>query len=338
MNGSLSLLWFDDPLPMQTEDRVPPLSIAVIDIGTNTVLLLIAGVEAGGTLTTAVYEQRTPRLGRGVDAGGRLHPESMERAVQAVEEFRGIIARRRRDAVAVFGTSAVRDAQNRDELASLMLARTGFPLEVLSGNDEALWTYRGAISGVPGIAAATVIDIGGGSTEITSGTGRRVTSSASLNIGSVRLTERLLLHDPPLRRETDDARSTIRRALCSAAAAPGSLLVAVAGTATTLALLAQKRPEFSIEAVSGYVLPLHTVSELRASLERRSSRALRGMAPYMEGRHDIITAGALILEEAMVHFGFERVLVSERGVRYGVALREAERVRGRAPEQGKTDQ
>ncbi|HEX9005837.1 MAG TPA: Ppx/GppA family phosphatase, partial [Bacteroidota bacterium] len=175
----------------------PPVTVAAIDIGTNTVLLLVARVASDGLVVPLVYEQRIPRLGRGVDAARRLAADSMERVVSTLEEYQLLIRGHAPDAIAVFGTSAVRDASNRDALASLITRRTGYRLEVLSGAEEALLTYRGAISGIRGIAGATVVDIGGGSTEITSGAAGEILGSASLDIGSVRLTERFFRRDPP---------------------------------------------------------------------------------------------------------------------------------------------
>ncbi len=307
-----------------------PVTVAAIDIGTNTVLLLVARVDPDGTIHPLVYEQRVPRLGRGVDASRRLAPEAMERVVSVLEEYRRLMAPYAPAGAAVFGTSAVRDASNRGELAALISRRTGFSLEILAGEEEALLTYRGAISGVHGIDAATVVDIGGGSTEITSGSAGRILGSVSLDIGSVRLTERFFRHNPPGEEEIEAARRTVRGALETVASPPsGSVCVAVAGTATTLALLAQGRREFSLEAVSGYRLEKGAVASLSAGLAATSTGEILARGAYMEGRHDIITAGAMILEEILARFGFEAVTVSERGVRYGVALREAERLRKR---------
>jgi len=303
-------------------------AFAVIDIGTNTVLLLVAEIDASGKIITLEYRQRVPRLGRGVDSRRFLQRDSMERVVQVLLEFRAIADGHHPDVIAVCGTSAVRDAANRDEFAALIKQRTGFDLEILTGEEEALWTYRGAVSGVPGLARATVVDIGGGSTELTTGTAQVITHRVSLDIGSVRLTERHLQHDPPLAAEIAATRNAIISGLASLPSTfPGEAgrVVGVAGTATTLALLAQKRRGFDLQAVSGFVLRRDAISRLVSELESSSNSQILRLADYMEGRNDIITAGAIILEEVVGFLGAEEIIVSERGVRYGIAIREWEK-------------
>jgi exopolyphosphatase/guanosine-5'-triphosphate,3'-diphosphate pyrophosphatase len=302
--------------------------IAVIDIGTNTVLLLVAEIDSAGRISTLEYRQRVPRLGRGVDERKILQHDSMERVLGVLMEYRSVIGRYHPEAVAVCGTSAVRDAANKDEFSFLVKERTGWNLEVLSGEEEALWTYRGAISGIQGPAGATVVDIGGGSTELTRGTAHEITAKTSLNIGSVRLTERLMSHDPPVPGEITAVRDAIKSALASM---PSSLLqepgrvVGVAGTATTLALLVQRRKTFDLQAVSGYNLDLDEVRKIVALLQKLPNSEILQMGDYMEGRNDIIAAGAIILDEVMDFLGAKEITVSERGVRYGIAIREWEK-------------
>jgi exopolyphosphatase/guanosine-5'-triphosphate,3'-diphosphate pyrophosphatase len=222
----------------------------------------------------------------------------------------------------------VRDAANKDEFSALIKQSTGFDLEVLSGEGEALWTYRGAISGVTEIAEVTVVDIGGGSTELTRGTAHEIVAKTSLNIGSVRLTERLIRHDPPVDAEIAAMRNAVASSLAKIPPSlprNSGLVVGVAGTATTLALLAQQRSEFDLRAVAGYVLRRDAVGELVSRLQRLSSKEILEMAEYMQGRNDIILAGAIILQEVMSFLGAEEIIVSERGVRYGIAIREWEK-------------
>jgi exopolyphosphatase/guanosine-5'-triphosphate,3'-diphosphate pyrophosphatase len=302
-------------------------TIASIDIGTNTVLLLVASTRADGEIVPLAYEQRIPRLGKGVDEHRRLHPESMARVAEVLKEYREILRPLRPDAVVVCGTSAVRDAANREEFCDLVKRETGYDLEVLSGQEESLWTYRGAISGVTGPARATVVDIGGGSTEISVGTRMAVEKDISLDIGSVRITERIFRGDPPAVEEMDHARTLVREHLARAAGFPfaGTSLIAVAGTATTLALLAQGSRRFDIRAVTNYRLTFAAVEQMLQTLRAMSSSAIRDLSEVMAGRADVITAGALILREVMECFGFGEAVVSERGVRYGLVVREAER-------------
>lgn len=303
------------------------MNTAVIDIGTNTVLLLVARVDAAGKINPLVYEQRVPRLGKGVDAERNLQPESMQRVIGVLAEYRGIMSQHKLDVVVVAGTSAVRDAHNKSEFASLVKREVGFDLEVLSGEDEALWTYHGAISGVPNVQRATVIDIGGGSTEITTGNASSISNKISLDIGSVRLTERSFKHDPPTYPELEAAITCVEDELAKPKgfAFADSILIGVAGTATSLAILDQGMSEFSITAVTNYRLKLDRVHALFRTLRAMTSAEILKLSSIMHGRNDVITAGVLILREIMAHYKFTEMIVSERGVRYGLAIREWEK-------------
>jgi len=306
--------------------------VSVIDIGTNTVLLLVARVVSDGSVFPLVGEQRLPRLGRGVDASRNIHTDAMQRVIEVLREYRGLMNPHAPGRTVVCGTSAVRDAANREEFAERIRNETGFALEVLSGEEEAFWTYRGAVSGVPGIGRATVIDIGGGSTEITVGESTNVQKRVSLDIGSVRLTERFLHHDPPTRSELASAIELVQNELSRAADFPfsGSTLIGVAGTATTLAALAQGLKEFDAGAVTNYRLTLENVKHLFRTLRAMPSGMIRELSSVMEGRSDVITGGVLILREIMAHFNFDEMVVSERGLRYGLAIREAFPASGRS--------
>ncbi|MEK7250417.1 MAG: Ppx/GppA phosphatase family protein, partial [Bacteroidota bacterium] len=303
--------------------------IATIDIGTNTVLLLVANIDASGKISPLAYEQRIPRLGKGVDVAKNLQPESMQRVIAVLQEYKSIISTLNVENTVVCGTSAVRDASNKQEFARLIRTEVGFNLEVLTGDDEAYWSYRGAISGISGIKKATVVDIGGGSTEITVGDDKEIFDSISLDVGSVRLTERFFKHDPPTHPEVEAAITLVEDELAKAGGFDfrGSTLVGVAGTATSLAILAQGLKDFSIEAVTNYKLDLDSVYLLLRTLRAMPSNEIRSLSTMMEGRNDVITAGALILREVMAHFKFKEMMVSERGVRYGLVLREWEKAK-----------
>jgi exopolyphosphatase/guanosine-5'-triphosphate,3'-diphosphate pyrophosphatase len=304
------------------------MTLASIDIGTNTVLLLVARMEIDGSIIPLVAEQRVPRLGRSVDQNRNLHPASMGRVIAVLQEYQAIMAPFHPTSVTVCGTSALRDASNREEFSRLVRKETRFSLEVLSGEEEAEWTYRGAISGVPDIHRATVVDIGGGSTEIIIGDLSSFSHRISLNIGSVRLTERYFKHDPPTRRECNAASDAIRTTLAEAADFPfeGSTMIGVAGTATSLALLVQKRKQFDLSAVTNYRLSRSDVEAMSHELQGTPSASIRELSEVMEGRADVITAGSLILQQVMEQGGFEEMIVSERGVRYGLLIREAKRI------------
>jgi exopolyphosphatase/guanosine-5'-triphosphate,3'-diphosphate pyrophosphatase len=306
-------------------------NIAVIDIGTNTVLLLLAEITDEGRIHPLLCEQRIPRLGKGVDATRKLQRESIDRVVRVLREYLEILSPSHLVSTILCGTSALRDASNRADFTGRVQSELGLSVEILSGEDEALLTYRGALSGLPGVRSAVVLDIGGGSTEISAGDAFHVRQKWSLDIGSVRLTERFFRHDPPAPEELGNAIRWVRGELggLTAFAGAGHTLIGVAGTATTLAVLDQGLQNFDIEAVSNYRLTREAVEGLFIRLKGLSHAELLCLTPALRGRADVITAGTLILKEVMDATEHDDIVVSERGVRYGIALREWQRLRGR---------
>ncbi len=301
--------------------------VAVIDIGTNTTLLLICTIDKSGTIIPVRHEQRVPRLGQGVDASGLLLDEAMDRVVRVCEEYGEIMREYPLRYIVVAGTSAMRIATNRDVLIEKIRRTVGFDVEVLSGEDEALWTYRGAISGVGNPQRSMVIDVGGGSTEITVGEGITIVQKLSLDLGSVRLTERFLKIDPPTSEELSSAREHVKRVL-NAATLPDvakATCIGVAGTPTSLAVIDQRLPDFDLQKVAGYKLSRERVAQLLETLSSLTTKEIRHLSAIMQGREDIIVAGTLILHTVMEVLSIDSLTVSERGIRYGLALREFEK-------------
>ncbi|HEV8538252.1 MAG TPA: Ppx/GppA family phosphatase [Bacteroidota bacterium] len=307
--------------------------ISCIDIGTNTVLLLVADIDENGIIHPVEELQRIPRLGKDVDGRNMIHVASFDRVAWIVNEYKNLSNQLGAAKILAAATSAVRDASNRDEFIEYIRSATGLTVEVLPGDEEALWTYRGAVSGVPKTSRPLVVlDIGGGSTEVsfpysTSHNGGERLQRYSFQIGSVRLTERYFKHHPPTAAEIESAVQLIREEF-SQVRNPGFeqyRLVAVAGTATTLACLAQQLREFDVSRVSGYTIEYNVVEEWTVKLARMSPQQVLSLSGATEGRSDILAAGVLILNESMKHFGFRTVIVSERGLRFGLVLREWER-------------
>jgi exopolyphosphatase / guanosine-5'-triphosphate,3'-diphosphate pyrophosphatase len=298
--------------------------VAAIDIGTNTVLLLVARIAAGGTLVPVREMSRVPRLGAGVDAGKTLSLDAIARVIAVLNEFRAIASSHGAQRTIVCATSAVRDAANQDDFIRLVRHETGLHVEVLSGEEEALWSYHGAISGLPSPTQVLVLDIGGGSSEMIWGDAATITKRVSSNIGAVRLTERCFHNDPPSDAEIDSAVNVIDMALATHTytALPATRLVAVAGTPITLATLALGLQQFSQQAVAGYVMKRDVIEKLWVDLHRTPSAQIRKRSEVLEGRADVITAGTLILRRVMDRFGFDAVTVSDRGLRYGLVLRD----------------
>jgi exopolyphosphatase/guanosine-5'-triphosphate,3'-diphosphate pyrophosphatase len=300
--------------------------IAVADLGTNSTRLLVADVAAGGRLTQLERHTTVTRLGEGVDGSGRLAPEAMERVYAALASYREIAdaaGAERRIAVA---TSAVRETENGPELAEHVRDRIGFDVRTIDGDEEARLTFLGATAGRAATASDTlVVDIGGGSTELVSGRpGAAPTFHVSTRLGSVRQTERHVAHDPPRHEElvalADEACAILAGAVPAEIRAHVDTAIAVAGTPTSLAAIAQRLDPYDPERVDGYRLDLATVERILAELavlplERRCS--VTGLHP---DRAPTIVAGVAILVEALRLFGVQEIEVSEADILDGAAL------------------
>lgn len=299
---------------------------AVVDVGTNSTRLLIADVD-GGRVTREIERRTTvTRLGAGVDADGRLSEESMDRVYRTLGEYRGLIDRdRARGAVAVM-TSAVRDAANGEEFARTVADRYRLRPHILSGDEEARLTFLGAMSERdPDDPTPTlVIDIGGGSTELVIGTDRHVAFRVSNQVGVVRHSERFIHADPPTRPELDALSEDVRRILASGVPDEQRRAVrraiAVAGTPTSLAAIAQQLDPYDPAKVHGYELSeaeCRRILEQLAALTLEQRRHVTGLQP---ARAPTIVAGVVILLDVLHMFGLDAVEVSENDILRGAAL------------------
>jgi len=302
--------------------------IATIDIGTNTILLLVAEAEQR-TLGTVIHDQQViARLGKGVDAERVIGRETFLRAEGFLRSYRETCDALKVDRICAVGTSALRDAKNREEFCRHIEETTGIRIEILSGEEEALWTYRGGISEFAGRSERfSVIDIGGGSTEIIVGTGIGIEEKSSIDIGAVRLTERILRDSPPELPAIIEAHELIRSLMPPLTAHVASTFaVGVAGTVTTLASLHQRLPSYLPEKVSGYSLSYEDVCAMFGMLKDKSVPQIAAFPQISAGRADIILAGIMVLMGYMEACSLKNITVSDRGLRYGIALREAERI------------
>jgi len=294
--------------------------ISSIDIGTNTVLLLIADVGRDGTVTPIAHGHEIVRLGRGVDRTKRISEESIDRFRSVLKQYIDISRKHHAEKIVACGTSAVREAENREEFRDLVRREFGIEIVVLSGNEEAELTYLGAISEFSGGTQYTVIDIGGGSTELTSGTGTDIRASVSLPLGCVRLTEKYLTSAPPSQAALEKMRNVILQALEKASGFPDeSRLVGVAGTVTTLAAMDLQLSEYDPLRVSGHRLSLRVIEEASAMLAQKTIDEIRHIPQIHPDRADILLAGVVILREVMKQCGWKEITASDRGLRYGFA-------------------
>ena len=296
--------------------------VAAIDCGTNSIRLLIADVS-GDDFREIYRDMEIVRLGQGVDKTGQFHPDAIARTLSAVDKYASEIARRGVEKIRFCATSATRDARNRELFIDGVVERLGIAPEVISGEEEAFLSFTGATKELPeSLAPFLVIDIGGGSTEFVLGN-RSVIAAKSVNIGCVRMSERHFLHDPATATEIESARIDIQKAIADASQhvdiKGASSLIAVAGTATTVAAAALDLPTYdrhSIHLSRITAEKTHQVSEMFLRMNRNERAALGYMHP---GRVDVIGAGSLVLSEIMKATGTKEFIASESDILDGMA-------------------
>ncbi len=308
-----------------TPDRTQPLRLAGVDIGTLTCRLLIADVSTDGRLTELRSERRILRLGEGVDQTKQLSVAAMDRVIQCLREWRELVDAVHVDAMVVVATSAVRDAANRDGFLNRVKHDAGFEVELISGEEEARRTMLGIRSGLPlGMTDVLALDIGGGSTEFILDRPGHHALVRSIDIGVVRLCERLLHHDPPTDDEVREAREWVARETKAAVADMDhyqtATFVGTAGTITSLAAMAQKLPAYEPARIHNYRLQLHTIQDLEQTLLSCKKIDRAGLPGLEKGREEVIAAGAIIIRTIMETLGTSSVLVSDLGLREGVLL------------------
>lgn len=293
---------------------------AAIDCGTNSTRLLISD----GT-TTVVRLMRVTRLGAGVDRTGRLDPAAIERTLVVLREYREVMDRHGVAGVRIAATSAARDAANRDEFFGPAQQIVGVAPELLSGSEEAAMSFLGATAGLGGMPGRSlVVDIGGGSTEFALGASE-VEGSLSVDMGCVRMTEKHLLHDPPLPEELSNCLAEIELHLDDVArevADAGSAVrfVGLAGTVTNVAAVEIGLAEYDPEVIHHFVLTKEAAEDVFRTLAMESA-AERIHNPGLEPeRADVIVGGCCILVGIFRYFGFQECLVSEADILDGLVL------------------
>lgn len=297
--------------------------VAAVDVGTNSVRLLVATQGADGRLQPMERLMTITRLGTGVDATGRLDDVALQRTLECIGEY----ARRWQELGAsraqISATSAVRDAQDRDRFFDGAAAVAGVRPRVLTGEQEARTSFRGATAAVEGVAPYLVVDIGGGSTEFILGAAGPE-AMTSRQLGCVRLTERCLRSDPPTTAEVGAATAVVDEELRAVDSlvhpATARTLIGVAGTVTTVAALHLGLDEYLPAAIHGTRVPLAAVREITSRLIQIPSAERAQLGPMAPGREDVIVGGCLVLLRTMEVFGFEEVVTSESDILDGLAM------------------
>lgn len=297
--------------------------VASFDIGTNTVLCLIAEIQEGHIQHIYYEGIKTVRLGEGVDQNKRFSEAALQRLDEALSHFQQFLNQHLVERYIVAATSASRDVTNRAEYESI-LARYGLKATVLTGDQEAHYTFTGAV-GAGSQELTAVVDVGGGSTEITLGRGGRIIEKKSFDVGSVRLFERYKLTTPESQQTLDRIRQDVRDTFSEVSIWPIhdlSSVVAVAGTPTNLASIVLQKP-FDAALVDGFELTQNKIDALTHDLSRLNIKERCQISGLDAGRADVIVVGSIILSEALNALKCSELKVSVRGLRYGVLVDDA---------------
>jgi len=294
--------------------------VAAIDCGTNSVRLLISDGE-----NQVVRLMRITRLGQGVDRTGRLDPEAIERTLAVLREYRGEMVRHGVTRVRMAATSASRDAANRDEFFDAAEEVLGSRPELLSGTEEAEMSFRGATAELdPADGPFLIVDIGGGSTEFAVGAAR-LEGSISIDVGCVRMTEKYLLHDPPLPEELSNCLAEIELHLGDVVrevplVANASQFVGLAGTITNVAAVEQGLATYDRDAVHHFRLTRAAAEDVFRALATETLADRKHNPGLEEARADVIVGGLCVLVSVFRTLGFDECLVSEADILDGLVM------------------
>ena len=264
-----------------------------------------------------------PRIGQGTKATGIINPDKLKLLYDVLKEYEILIKKYKCEKIIVTGTNALRIAKNTSEISNDLKRLFNYNLEVVHGDVEAEYAYLGATSALDKPSSSLIIDIGGGSTELIFGNESDITFKTSLSIGSVSATEQFLKSSPTLKSGIENLNTEIKNLLknLNENKVPNTI-VAIAGTATTLACMNLNLREFDEDKVEKSKLSRDEIKILINKLSHlASAEILENYGPVMKGREDIILAGAIILSEIMSFFEIDKLIVSSRGIRYGAIIK-----------------
>ncbi len=306
---------------------------AAIDVGTNTIRLLVADAWEPGTYQVVVEDQVIARLGERLEETGLLSPVAVERTLEVLRRFAQTARDLGAHEIVAVATSAAREAKNRAEFVARVLKEVGLALQVIPGEEEATLTALGVSHALgPDQTDMLIVDIGGGSTEFTAIEQGKITGYTSLPIGVVKLTEAYLKRDPPAVTELNAAAASIRQRLQALPASlhhpPGAILVGTAGTPTTLAAIDLGLEAYDGTRVTGHRLSRGRIIELLdhlCSLPLSERREIVGLEP---ARADVIVLGTVLMREIMTLLDFDNLTVSDGGLREGLLLHHLAHRRG----------
>jgi exopolyphosphatase / guanosine-5'-triphosphate,3'-diphosphate pyrophosphatase len=325
------LVW---PLNFSILREMQTVRRAVIDVGTNSVKLLVADVS-GGQVAPVHEDSKQTRLGKGFYETHRLQPEPIARTAEAVWEFAEVAREKNAGRIRVIATSAARDAVNQRDLTDAIGRASGLKTEIISGACEADWAFQGVATD-PHLAAhpLLLLDVGGGSTEFILGHGRKKSFAHSFPLGTVRLMEKFPPNDPPAHGDFSKGRDWVKNlfdtevwpllepALLREKKSGAVRLVGTGGTTTILARIEHGLDRYDRDQIENTVLTLDRVRELRQKLWKLPLAQRKEIAGLPKSRADVILTGVLIYEAVMEDFGFNELRISTRGLRFAAVMNE----------------
>ena len=291
---------------------------AIIDVGSNSIKLLICDISPDNTVQSILDENEVTRLGQGLRETGQISPEAMARGSRDIANFAKKARDMAADEIICVGTMALRNAKNSGEFVQLVNETCGIDIKIISGEEEARLAHMAALSGLSLQGGNyAIFDIGGGSTEFIFGQNNQATNSCSINLGSLLLTEKYFKHDPVRQADIDAAMAEIS-SMISPVTGGTTQLVGIGGNVITMGAVKHKI-EYTPSVIHGSTLTLADVEEQIETYRLRNleeRRKITGLAPQ---RADIILAGAYIVKAIIQHLGVDSLTISVRGLRYGVA-------------------
>ena len=303
-------------------DVLPGERVAVIDVGSNSGRAVVFRLAGEGHLEILADARVPLRLARDLRDDGRLSEAAMARTLQALRDFVAVARGAGAEQVVAVATSAVREAANGDELVARAAAETGVALAVVDGEREASLSFLGAVHGLA-LEDGILIDVGGGSLEVSTFRDRRQRSTWTLPLGALRLSDRFLGNDPPTSEELDALRAHVRSALRKAGIpelAVGAALAGTGGTIRNLAAIDERRHRYFIQNLHGYVLSRGRVGDALAMLADRRAEKRSAIPGLSSDRADSIVGGAVVVDAVMDHVDAGEIVVSGQGLREGIAL------------------
>jgi exopolyphosphatase/guanosine-5'-triphosphate,3'-diphosphate pyrophosphatase len=295
------------------------MNIASIDIGSNTVLLLIASIE-NKILTPIINKYESPRLGKGLKIGGKIEDARITHLLEILSDYKKLADKYNCATIIVTATNAMRIASNSNEIRNKIKNELKLQVEIISGDREAELSYYGASSSMPDIYEKVVIDIGGGSTEIIYGNNSDILFKKSFQVGVVSLTEMFLKDYPHDNQSIKNANAHLQNIFTPifSAIPKGIKIIAVAGTPTTLSCIKQNLKNYDERKVEGSIIDLKDLNGIYKNMLPLSPAQIKSnYGSVVNGREDVLFAGLLILQHLIKVINTDIINISSRGIRYG---------------------